>query len=86
VAGGRDGGAESTIEGGATRGVVSEFDDERGLGTVTADDGTAYPFHCTAIADGTRSIANGARVTFDVVAGPLGRTEASALQVLSGWA
>jgi cold shock CspA family protein len=80
VAGGRDAGAESTIEGGATSGIVSEFHDERGLGTVTADDGAAYPFHCTAIADGTRSIPTGARVTFEVVAGPLGRTEASAIQ------
>jgi cold shock CspA family protein len=59
---------------------VSEFDDERGLGTVTADDGSAYPFHCTAIADGTRTISTGVRVTFDVVAGPLGRPEAAALR------
>ena len=40
-------------------GVVADFDDERGSGTVTADDGTSYPFHCTAIADGTRTIAVG---------------------------
>jgi hypothetical protein len=35
-------------------GKVSAFDERRGLGEVTADDATVYPFHCTAIADGTR--------------------------------
>jgi cold shock CspA family protein len=65
---------------GWTEGFVSDFDDDRGLGTVTADDGNMYPFHCTAIADGTRTILAGVRVTFDVVTGPLGRTEASAVR------
>ncbi len=60
-------------------GRVSAFDDRRGLGEVTADDGTAYPFHATAIADGTRTIATGTRVQFDVVAGRLGRWEAAAI-------
>jgi cold shock CspA family protein len=64
----------------ASVGVVSGFDDERGLGTVRADDGAEYPFHCTAIADGTRTVPAGARVTFDVVTGPLGRMEAAALR------
>ena len=41
-------------------GTVTEFDDAAGLGTITSDDGTTYAFHCTAIADGTRTIANGA--------------------------
>ncbi|HEY7105206.1 MAG TPA: cold-shock protein [Acidimicrobiia bacterium] len=59
---------------------MSEFDDARGLGTVTADDGARYPFHCTAIADGTRTVPVGARVVFAVVAGPLGRTEAAAIR------
>ncbi len=58
-------------------GTVTEFDDPRGLGTVTAEDGTAYPFHCTAIADGSRTIAVGTAVDFEVVAGRLGRWEAS---------
>jgi CspA family cold shock protein len=62
------------------RGTVSEFDDPRGLGTVTADDGTAYPFHCTAIADGSRTIDVGAAVEFDVVAGRMGRWEAADLR------
>ena len=33
-------------------GVVSTFDDARGLGEITAD-GDVYPFHCTAIAGGS---------------------------------
>jgi cold shock CspA family protein len=43
---------------------------------VEADDGDVYPFHCTRIADGSRSIPVGVVVTFDVAAGPLGRWEA----------
>jgi cold shock CspA family protein len=66
----------------ADTGVVTSFDDGRGLGTVTGDDGTTYPFHCTAIADGTRTIAEGARVAFEAVAGPLGRTEAAAIRAV----
>jgi cold shock CspA family protein len=61
------------------RGVVSEFDEAAGLGTVTADDGAVYGFHCTQIADGTRTIAVGTRVCFDVVAWHRGRYEAVAL-------
>ncbi len=58
------------------RGVVAAFDDPRGIGTITRDDGTDYDFHCTAIADGTRTIAIGARVTFSVAPGRSGRWEA----------
>jgi cold shock CspA family protein len=61
------------------RGVVSAFEDSRGLGEVRAEDGTAYPFHCTAIADGTRAIAEGTAVAFEVVAGRMGRWEAARL-------
>jgi CspA family cold shock protein len=58
-------------------GVVASFDDPRGLGVVRGDDGDEYPFHCTAIADGTRTIDDGARVRFEVVAGHMGRWEAA---------
>jgi cold shock CspA family protein len=60
-------------------GHVAAFDEAAGFGTVTADDGTAYFFHCTQIADGTRTIAVGARVRFDVVPWHLGRYEAVGL-------
>jgi cold shock CspA family protein len=61
-------------------GKVSAFDERRGLGEITADDGTAYPFHCTVIADGTRTIEVGTPVTFEVVPGALGRWEAAAIK------
>ena len=61
-------------------GTVTEFDDPRGLGVVTDSDGRAFPFHCTAIADGTRTIAVGAVVEFAVVPGHLGRWEAAAIE------
>jgi cold shock CspA family protein len=60
-------------------GRVSAFDEHSGLGEITADDGTKYPFHCTVIADGTRTIKVGAAVDFDVIAGHLGRWEAAAV-------
>ena len=59
-------------------GIVVEFDAERGLGRIDAVDGRMFPFHCTQIADGTRSIAVGAAVRFDVLA-KLGRYEATAI-------
>ncbi len=60
-------------------GTVVEFDEHKGYGTVVAEDGRRLFFHCTAIADGTRTIDVGAEVTFEVVAGHLGRWEASAV-------
>ena len=61
-------------------GRVAAFDDGRGLGEIAGDDGAAYPFHCTAIADGSRTIAVGTRVAFAVVAGHGGRWEAASVQ------
>ena len=63
-------------------GVVVEFDDPRGLGTVLGDDGRRYPFHCAAIADGTRTVEVGAHVVFAVVAGHRGRDEAQSISTL----
>ena len=66
---------------GVVHGVVATFDDPEGYGTVTAaePEGTWF-FHCTAIADGTRTIEVGAAVTFEVVPGRLGRYEATDLR------
>ena len=61
-------------------GTVTAFSEPRGLGEITADDTTVYPFHCTQIADGTRTIAIDARVEFDVTAGTLGRWEAASIR------
>jgi cold shock CspA family protein len=60
-------------------GTVSAFDEARGLGEVVGDGAARWPFHCTAIADGTRTIAVGTRVAFEVRAGHLGRDEAVGL-------
>ena len=46
----------------------------------TVTTGTRYFFHCTQITDGTRIIATGAAVEFDVVAGRMGRWEAVELR------
>lgn len=66
------------------RGKVRGFDERRGLGEIEGDDRATFPFHCTAIADGTRRIAPGTPVEFEVVAGLPGRWEATAIEVRSG--
>ena len=60
-------------------GVVTAFDEHAGLGVARGDDGVDYPFHCTQIADGTRTIGVAAEVSFAVVPGRLGRWEAARL-------
>jgi len=65
---------------GPYRGHVEDFDAFVGLGTVRAVDGRRYLFHCTRIADGSRTVDEGAEVEFDVVPGPLGQWEASAVR------
>lgn len=61
-------------------GRVIRFDDRAGWGAVQDDDGRELFFHCTAVADGSRNIAEGTAVDFDVVPGHRGRWEAWALQ------
>jgi len=56
-------------------GLVKEFDDGRGVGIVSSE-GSDFPFHCTRIADGTRTIAPGTTVEFEVAAGLPGQWEA----------
>jgi cold shock CspA family protein len=63
-------------------GLVDEFDEARGLGTIRSDDGGELPFHCTAIADGSRTVEPGRRVQFTVVPGLLGRWEAARIEKL----
>lgn len=57
-------------------GVVIAFDEQSGLGTIDGVDGSTYAFHCIEIADGSRSIAVGAPVSFDLLA-KFGRWEAA---------
>jgi cold shock CspA family protein len=63
------------------QGRVTAFDARRGWGTVTDDQGAAFDFHATAIADGSRTIPLGAEVTFLVRPGHRGRDEGRALTV-----
>jgi CspA family cold shock protein len=67
---------------------VVRFDEAVGLGDIEAAGGAGeavggaaqagrYPFHCTQIADGSRTVAVGARVSFGLLAGRAGRWEAA---------
>ena len=62
------------------RATVTSFDDPRGIGTVTTEDGRLLPFHCTAVADGSRRVVEGAAVLVEVGPGLPGRWEAVALR------
>ncbi|MEI6700137.1 MAG: hypothetical protein WCL38_00070 [Actinomycetota bacterium] len=60
-------------------GVIATFDGATGLGTVVADQ-KAFPFHATAIEDGTRQIALGETVTFEIHFAAGGRVEAGRIR------
>jgi cold shock CspA family protein len=61
-------------------GTVSSFDGYVGLGTITSSaDGELVPFHCVAIADGSRVIEVGAAVEYSLIT-KLGRSEAWAIR------
>jgi hypothetical protein len=60
-------------------GRVATFDDLAGRGEIEARGGLRFPFHCTAIADGSRTIATDTPVRFQLVPGPLGALEAVAV-------
>lgn len=73
-------GVGSPIDAGAV-GVVRAFDAAVGLGEIVADDGSVRSFHCVAIADGSRTIDVGTRVSFHLLA-KLGRYEAASIRPL----
>ena len=54
----------------------TEFDADRGLGTIRSDTGDDHEFHCVEIADGSRDIPIGAEVTFEILP-KFGRYEAA---------
>ncbi len=58
-------------------GRVAGFDADTGWGVIAADGGIEFPFHCTAIADGTRTIEAGIAVTFHLMPGHRGQWEAA---------
>jgi len=61
---------------GVQSGTVASFDEHAGFGSVRGADGRELFFHCTQIADGSRTIEVGAAVRFEVAPGHLGRWEA----------
>jgi cold shock CspA family protein len=71
------GGSTSTGTTGPFYGIVTIWDDPRGIGQISRDDGAEFGFHCTAMADGTRSTEVGRRVVFLLKPGPLGLYEAT---------
>ena len=64
------------------RGRVADYDDHKGWGWIATDDGRLLFFHCTAIADGTRTIPVDAEVDYDEVVDPRGKPEAANVRAL----
>jgi cold shock CspA family protein len=64
-------------------GRVASFDPGRGLGTLADDSGAVHSFHATAIADGSRHIDVGTRVSYSLAPGHGGRREAHTLVALA---
>jgi cold shock CspA family protein len=64
-------------------GQVIEFDDPRGLGWVENAKGERYRFHCTQLADGSRTIESGATVTFSLRPWHMGEMEAVDIKVVA---
>jgi cold shock CspA family protein len=58
------------------KGRIESFDDARGDGLLRSDEGEGFYFHCVEIADGSRAIDVGARVSARRGVGHLGRDEA----------
>jgi cold shock CspA family protein len=58
-------------------GRIATFDEFMGRGEIEARGGLRFPFHCTAITDGSRTIAPDTAVKFRIVPGPLGALEAT---------
>lgn len=64
------------MTGSTLAGTVTSFDREVGLGELRTADGATIAFHCVEIADGSRDIAVGADVRFELIP-KLGRYEAA---------
>ena len=60
-----------------SRGRVAAYDDHKGYGFIETRDGRTLFFHCTAIADGTRTIPEDVEVEYLEVTDPRGKPEAT---------
>ena len=67
----------------STRGTVKWFNDQKGFGFITPDDGSkdCFVHHSAIQADGFRSLAEGAQVEFDLVQGAKGPAAENVVQV-----
>jgi cold shock protein len=55
------------------KGTVKWFNDSKGFGFITAEDGSdVFVHHSSIIGNGFKSLAEGQQVTFDVEKGPKG--------------
>ena len=56
-----------------------QFDERRGLGVIERADGTQFGFHCTQIADGSRTVPVSAKVRYRRIPAHLGTYEAASV-------
>ncbi|MEJ2682879.1 MAG: cold shock domain-containing protein [Candidatus Sulfobium sp.] len=55
------------------KGTVKWFNDSKGFGFITAEDGSdVFVHHTSIVGNGFKSLAEGEQVTFDVEQGPKG--------------
>jgi len=66
-----------------TKGTVKWFNDQKGFGFITPEDGSkdCFVHHSAIQADGFRSLAEGAKVEFDLVQGAKGPAAENVVQV-----
>jgi len=66
----------------AEQGIVKWFNDAKGYGFITRENGPdVFVHHASIVAEGFRTLAEGDRVEFDVVDGPKGPQAANVRKI-----